>query len=110
MSNDHELKIDDLAEIFSDAHPEYLEDDSDHHDAVNAKPAEEQPPHQDAPPAKSEGDHHDDKEVDADAGTMQEWILKLGLFGAGCVLILWFVSRRRKHAYEMLKQDEKSTA
>lgn len=74
-----------------------------------SKPAEDKPPHEDAPPSKE--DHHDEeKGSDADAAIMQEWILKLGLFGAGCVFIMWLVSGKRRRAYEALKQDAKSTA
>ena len=40
----------------------------------------------------------------------QDWILKLGIFGFGFVFIMWLVSRRRRSAYDALKQDEKSTA
>lgn len=40
----------------------------------------------------------------------QDWVLKIGIFGFGFVFIMWLVSRKRRSAYEALKQDEKSTA
>lgn len=50
-------------------------------------------------------EHEDDTDV-VEAGG--DWLLKLGLFFSGLVLIVWLISRRRSaHAYDILEQNEK---
>ncbi|KAK5093583.1 Peptidyl-prolyl cis-trans isomerase B [Exophiala xenobiotica] len=87
-------------EIFSDAHPEYLEDDSDHIEI--ATPVDGgKAAHEEASAPKTD---------EIQGLVAQDWILKIGVLGFGFVFVMWLVSRRRRSAYEALKQDEKSTA
>lgn len=88
-------------EIFSDAHPEYLDDDSD--TVTVADPVQEKPAQDEAPPATN-------TEQQPLTSVKDDWILKLAIVGFGFVFVMWLVSRRRSSAYEALKQDEKSTA
>jgi len=94
--------MNDIEEIFSDSHPEYLEDDSDKVDIP--KPDDEKIPHEDT---TTETKAHD--EVSMLDGTMQSYLLKIGLVGMAFVFIMWLISKRRRSAYDPLKQDEKST-
>lgn len=87
-------------ELFSDAHPEYLDDDSDKVEVV--KPDEEKITHEEEPASPTKAD-------EIQSVVKQDWILKLGIFGFALVFIMWLVSRRRRSGYDALKQDEKST-
>lgn len=93
----------DIEEIFSDAHPEYLEDDSDKVDIP--KTDDEKITHEDT--TTDTKAHDEDGRQD---GTMQNYLIKISLFGMGFVFVMWLISRRRRSAYDALKQDEKSTA
>lgn len=89
-------------EIFSDAHPEYLEDDSDHKAEVT-KPVETSHDK----PAHNEPAHDDASEAAAIEGNVQqEWIFRLAIFGAVFTFIMWYVKRRRND-YDPVKQEEK---
>lgn len=50
------------------------------------------------------------KKETLEADVMSSYALKLSVFGLGIVLVTFFIVRQRKNTYEMLKQDEKSTA
>lgn len=93
-------------EIFSDAHPEYLEDDSDHKEAV-AEPTEASKPVHEDKPAHDESAHDETTEaIDIEGSVQQEWIFRIVVFGAVLTGILWY-TRRRRNGYDALKQDEK---
>lgn len=49
-----------------------------------------------------------DKALAADITS--SYVLKLSLFGLGIILMTFLIVRQRRNAYEMVKQDEKSTA
>lgn len=85
---------------YSDAHPEYLDDDSLKSTTTPL-----------AGSGSGKTIHADSaKASDEKVAAGQDWILKIGLFGFGIVFVMWMVSRRRRNAYDALKQDEKWNA
>lgn len=90
-----------IEELFSDAHPEYFEDDSDK--SIADSQTENHNKEADSETTKDTIDGASDYD-------MQNYGTKALLFVLGVAFVLWLLNRKRRSTYDALKQDEKSTA